>query len=66
MSTRTVKEIVHYGFVIEKMMLIDTLYLCFLHLSRVMRKLAFWFPTCFDTNQAVQLQKMARGFKFQI
>ena len=26
----------------------------------------FWFPTRFDTNQAVQLQKMARGLKFQI
>ena len=27
-----------------------------------MRKPTFWF----DTNQAVQLQKMARGLKFQI
>ena len=26
----------------------------------------FWFPTWSDTNQAVQLQKMARGLKFQI
>ena len=31
-----------------------------------MRKPAFWFPTWSDTNQAVQLQKMARGLKFQI
>ena len=26
----------------------------------------FWFPTWSDTNQAVQLQKMARGLKFRI
>ena len=26
----------------------------------------FWFPNWSDTNQAVQLQKMARGLKFQI
>ena len=31
-----------------------------------MRKQTFWFPTMSDTNQAVQLQKMARGLKFQI
>ena len=31
-----------------------------------MRKPTFWFPTCSDTNQAVQLQKMARGLKFRI
>ena len=36
------------------------------HLSRIMRKPAFWFPTWSDTNQAVQLQKMARGLKFWI
>ena len=36
------------------------------HLSRVMRKPTFWFPTWSDTNQAVQLQKMARGLKFWI
>ena len=33
--------------------------------SRVMRKQTFWFPTWSDANQAVQLQKMARGFKFR-
>ena len=33
-------------------------------LRRVMRKPTFWFPTWSDTNQAVQLQKMARGLKF--
>ena len=37
----------------------------FYHMSRVMRKQTFWFPTCSDTNQAVQLQKMAKGLKFQ-
>ena len=26
----------------------------------------FWFPTWYDTNQAVQLQKMARGLKFWV
>ena len=31
-----------------------------------MRKPMFWFPTWSDTNQDVQLQKMARGLKFQI
>ena len=33
-------------------------------MSRVLRKQTFWFPTWSDTNQAVQLQKMARGLKF--
>ena len=36
------------------------------NMSRVMRKPTFWFPTWSDTNQAVQLQRMARGLKFQI
>ena len=31
-----------------------------------MRKPTFWFPTWSDTNQAVQLQKIARGLKFWI
>ena len=31
-----------------------------------MRKPTFWFPTWSDTNQAVQLQKMARGLKVRI
>ena len=31
-----------------------------------MRKPTFWFPTRSDINQAVQLQKMDRGLKFQI
>ena len=31
-----------------------------------MRKQTFWFPTWSDTNQTVQLQKMARGLKFRI
>ena len=31
-----------------------------------MRKPTFWFPTWSDTNQAVHLQKMARGLKFWI
>ena len=31
-----------------------------------MRKPTFWFPTWSDTNQAVQLQKLARGLKFRI
>ena len=35
-------------------------------LSLVVRKPTFWFLTCTDTIQAVQLQKMARGLKFQI
>ena len=29
-----------------------------------MRKPTFWFPTRSNTNQAVQLHKMARGLKF--
>ena len=31
-----------------------------------MRKPSYWFPTWSDTNQAVQLQKIARGLKFRI
>ena len=31
-----------------------------------MRKPTFWFPTWSNINQAVQLQKMARGLKFRI
>ena len=31
-----------------------------------MRKQTFWFWTWSDTNQAVQVQKMARGLKFRI
>ena len=31
-----------------------------------MRKPTLWFPTWSDTNQAVQLQKIARGLNFQI
>ena len=31
-----------------------------------MRKPTFWFPIWSDTNQAVQLQKMATGLKFRI
>ena len=34
-------------------------------LSLVKRKPTFWFPTWSDTNQAVQLQMMARGLKFR-
>ena len=35
-------------------------------MSRVMRKPTFWYPTWSYTNQAVQLQKMARGLTFRI
>ena len=35
-------------------------------ISRDVRKPTFWFPTWSDTNQAVQLQKMAIGLKFRI
>ena len=35
-------------------------------LRRVMRKQTFWYLTWSDTNQPVQLQKMARGLKFRI
>ena len=35
-------------------------------MSHVMRKPTFWFPTWSDSNQAVQLKKMARGLKFWI
>ena len=31
-----------------------------------MRKQTFWFLTWSNTNQAVQLQKLARGLKFPI
>ena len=35
-------------------------------MSCIMRKPTFWFPTWSDINQAVQLQKIARGLKFRI
>ena len=35
-------------------------------MSRAMRKPTFWLTTWSDTNQVVQLQKMARGLKFRI
>ena len=38
----------------------------YMYMSRVMRKPTFWFPTRSNTNQAVQLQKMARGLRFWI
>ena len=38
----------------------------YFHMSRVMRKPTFWFPTWSDTNRAVQPQKMARDLKFRI
>ena len=31
-----------------------------------MRKATFWFLTWSDTNQPIQLQKIARGLKFRI
>ena len=37
-----------------------------LKMSRVMRKPAYWFPTWSVSNQAVQLQKIARGLEFWI
>ena len=39
--------------------------LCMKKMSRVMRKQTFWFQIWSHTNQVVQLQKMARGLKFQ-
>ena len=30
-----------------------------------MRKPTFWFPTWYDTNQAVQQKKMAKSLKFR-
>ena len=35
-------------------------------MSCIMRKPTFWFLTWSDTNQAVQVQKMARGLKLRI
>ena len=37
----------------------------FQQMSRVMRKQTLWFLTWSNTNQAVQLQKTARGLKFR-
>ena len=36
------------------------------HMSCVVRKPTFWIPTWSHTNQALELQKMARGLKFRI
>ena len=35
-------------------------------MSHITRKPTFWYPTWSDTNQAVQLQKVARGLKFRM
>ena len=35
-------------------------------LSCVVRKPTFWYLTWSDTNQAVQVKKMARSLKFRI
>ena len=35
-----------------------------MHFSHRMRKSTMWFRNRADTNQAVQAQKMARGWKF--
>ena len=37
-----------------------------IYMNLIMRKPTFWFSTWSDTNQAVKLQKMARGLKFLI
>ena len=37
-----------------------------LEMGRIMGKQIMWFPNRFDINQAVQAQKMARGWKFWI
>ena len=37
-----------------------------LDLICVVRKPTFWFLTRYDTNQAEQIQKIARGLKFRI
>ena len=44
----------------------NTLYSKFkvLNVSRIMRKPTMWFPNRFDTNRAVQAQKMARSWNF--
>ena len=45
---------------------LNYMYWSLVHLSCVMRKPVFGFPTRSETNMAVQPQKMARGLKFQI
>ena len=37
-----------------------------IYMSRVMRKPTMWFPNRSDTNQTVQAQKMARGWKIAV
>ena len=36
------------------------------HMSHIIRKPAMWFLNRSDKNRAVQAQKIARGWKFQI
>ena len=36
------------------------------HVNHVMRKPSMWFHNRFNTNRAVQAQKMVRGWKFWI
>ena len=54
------------SFQITELLVLGKIFEGFYHMSRVMRKPTFWFPTRSDTNQAVKLQKMARGLKFRI
>ena len=51
---------------INKTEIIVKVYLFQEDMSLVVRKPVFGVPTRSDTNQAVQLQKMARGLKFRI
>ena len=57
----------HHCFRIRKKQISsDAVSIYMTNLSCVMRKQTFWFPIRSDTNQAIQLQKMARGLKFRI
>ena len=59
-------EIVLYVVYNSKLFVCTLVYEKRQHMSCVMRKPNFWFLTYSDTNQAVQLQKMARGLKLRI
>ena len=66
LKSRILEVLVQMLYCVQMLYIILTAPLLFTHMSRVMRKPAFWFPTWSNTNRVVQLQKMARSLKFRI
>ena len=72
MTMKIIASILHY---LERIASVKQIYIDLIvkrsvieneQVSRFVRKPTFWFPIWSDTNQAIRLQKMARGLKFRI